>query len=324
MIIRDITRLIVPLIRVKRNNMGLSSSGGTGKCNIPVPLRGVIANKERLFVVKGRKIYKVSAVITILLWGMSQTLPLPKQPSLLPCTVQAKEPSLPPHLIQSVTAEDFYRGMLAFDLADCPVLAEKDREKARENVRGSVVRIDMGNAYGSGVIFRLTEEGLIIATNRHVLDYWQEEVGVIRFPQGFYASAQSLGSARDCDVGFLKVESGELGMDTLLNLRSVPVDEEAWQLLSTGDEVFCLGADREADELVYQEAVVAEKERYIDTFDGEMLYLHGFAKEGMSGGGIFDGYGHLIGLLAGGTWRGEVAGVPVDQVMAAYREIVGE
>ena len=55
-----------------------------------------------------------------------------------------------------------------------------------------------------------------------------------------------------------------------------------------------------------------------------MLYLLGFAKEGRSGGGIFDGCGHLIGLLAGGTWQNEVAGVPVDQVQQAYREIVGE
>lgn len=289
----------------------------------PVPLRRVIANKERP-VAKSGKLYKISAVITILLWGMLQALPQSKQPALLPRTVQAKEPSLPPHLIQSVTAEDFYRGMLAFDLADCPVLAGKDRERASENVRDSVVRIEMGNAYGSGVIFRLTEDGVIIATNRHVLDYWQDEAGVIRFPQGFYVSARSLGSAQSCDVGFLKVEGSEIGIETLLTLRNVPVDEEAWQSLQAGDEAFCLGADREIEEIVYQEAVVAEKGRYIDTFGGEMLYLHGFAKEGMSGGGIFDGYGHLIGLLAGGTWRGEVAGVPVDQVLSAYQEIVGE
>lgn len=273
---------------------------------------------------KGRKIYKISAVITILLWGMSQMLPQSKQPPLPLCTVEAKEPSLPPHLIQSVTAQDIYEGMIALGLSNCPVLSEADAEKACENVRGSVVRIDMGNVYGSGVIFRLTEEGVIIATNRHVLDYWQEEEGVIRFPQGLYVSAQALGSARDCDVGFLKVENSEIGIETLLTLRSVPVDEEAWQSLSTGDEAFCLGADREPDETVYQEAVVAETEKYIDTFEGKMLYLHGFAKEGMSGGGIFDGYGHLIGLLAGGTWRGEVAGVPVDRVLSAYREIVGE
>ena len=55
-----------------------------------------------------------------------------------------------------------------------------------------------------------------------------------------------------------------------------------------------------------------------------MLYGRGFAKEGMSGGGIFDGYGHFIGLLAGGTWQGEIAGVPSGEVERAYREIAGE
>lgn len=262
-------------------------------------------------VAKNRKNYKIAIVILALLWG-------------LPQKAQAKEPSLPPHLIQSVSSQDIYRGMLAFDLSHCPVLREEDVEAACENVKGSVVRVDMGNAYGSGVIFRLTEDGVIIATNRHVLDYWREEVGVIWFPQGFYANAQVLGSAQDCDVGFLKVENSELGIETLLTLRNVTVDEMVCQTLSAGDEAFCLGADEAAEETVYQEAVVAETERYIDTFGGEMLYLHGFAKEGMSGGGIFDGYGHLIGLLAGGTWKNEVAGVPADQVLSAYREIVGE
>lgn len=265
---------------------------------------------------KSGRIYRISVVIIILLCGMTQ--------GKLTRTVQAKEPSLPPHLIQSVSGQDIYRGMIALDLSHCPVLGEADAEKACENVRDSVVRIDMENAYGSGVIFRMTTDGMIIATNRHVLEYWQDETGVIWFPQGFYVSARALGSTQDCDVGFLKVENSELGIDTLLTLRSVPVEEEIYTALSEGDEAFCLGADRTAGEIVYQEAFVGETGRYIDIFGGEMLYLHGFAKEGMSGGGIFDAYGHLIGLLAGGTWQNEVAGVPVDQVLQAYRDIVGE
>lgn len=273
------------------------------------------------------RIYKIASVIIILLWGTSLSLPpqtVQAEESFPPPQMaQEKEPSLPPHLIQSVSSQDIYRGMLAFDLSHCPVLREEDVETACENVRGSVVRVDMGNAYGSGVIFRLTEDSVIIATNRHVLDHWREDVGVVWFPQGFYVSAQAVGSAQDCDVGFLKVDNSELDIETLLTLRDVFVDEEASRTLSAGDAAFCLGADRAA-ETVFQEAVVAETEKYIDIFGGEMLYLHGFAKEGMSGGGIFDGYGHLIGLLAGGTWQNEVAAVPADQVLRAYREIVGE
>lgn len=230
----------------------------------------------------GRIYYKIVAVI-ILLCGMTKRS--------LPQTVQAKEPSLPPHLIQSVSGQDIYEGMIALDLSHCPVLGEDDVEKSCENVRDSVVRIDMENAYGSGVIFRMTNDGVIIATNRHVLEYWRDEAGVVWFPQGFYVSARALGSAQNCDVGFLKVENSEIGIETLLTLRNVTADEEAYAALSEGDAAFCLGADRTAGEVVYQEASVGETGRYIDVFGGEMLYLYGFAKEGMSGGGIFDGYG---------------------------------
>lgn len=264
---------------------------------------------------KSERIYKIVAVIILLCGMMKRNLPQ---------TVQAKEPSLPPHLIQSVSGQDIYEGMIALDLSHCPVLEEEDVEKSCENVRDSVVRIDMENAYGSGVIFQMTGDGVIIATNRHVLEYWRDEAGVVWFPQGFYVSARALGSAQSCDVGFLKVDNSEIGIETLLTLRNVTADEEVYAALSEGDAAFCLGADRTEGEVVYQEARVGETKRYIDVFGGEMLYLYGFAKEGMSGGGIFDGYGHLIGLLAGGTWQNEVAGVPVDQVLQAYREIVGE
>lgn len=308
-----------------------------------MPLRKVFAGEERSVTRSGNR-YRI-AIVTIILLSVvlgillqaNQTLSEPqgsqiqenaRQPSTSSRTEQSPKSdsglSLPPHLIQSVSGQDIYEGMLAFNLFYCPVLEEEDARLACENVRNSVVRVEMGSVYGSGVIFRMTADGVIIATNRHVLDYWQEDVGVIRFPQGFYVSAQALGSAKDCDVGFLMVDGSELGVETLLTLSCVPVDEAVCQTLSRGTNAFCLGADREAGELVFQEAVVEETDRYIDTFDGEMLYLRGFAKEGMSGGGIFDGHGYFIGLLAGGTWQDEVAGVPAKQVAQAYREIVGE
>lgn len=90
---------------------------------------------------------------------------------------QAKELSMPPHLIQTVSGQDIYEGMLALDLFTCPVLEEADPEAAYENVKNCVVRLDMGTAYGSGVIFRMTEDAVIIATNRHVLEYWDESSG---------------------------------------------------------------------------------------------------------------------------------------------------
>lgn len=256
---------------------------------------------------------KIPLVILFFLCGQFPTL-----------YVQAGELSLPPHLIQSVSEEDIYGGMLALDLFHSPVLEEPDLEAACENVTGCVVRIDMGKAYGSGVIFRLTEEGAVIATNRHVLAYWRDESGVIRFPKGYYAGARMLGSSESCDVGFLLVGREEIGISALSELRSVSVDESAYAGLKMGEPVFILGAGRNEEETIYQEAVLEDTDQYLETFDGEMLYGHGFAKEGMSGGGIFDGCGWLIGLLAGGTDQNEFAGVPIDQVAQAYRGVVGD
>lgn len=261
----------------------------------------------------GGRINKISTVIALFLGCLFQTLP-----------VKAGEPSLPPHLIQSVSEEDIFEGMLALDLFHCPVLEEPDPEAACENVRDSVVRIDMGKAYGSGVILRLTADGAVIATNRHVLAYWREESGVIRFPQGYYAGARVMGSSKNCDVGFLLVDREEIGLQALSELRSVFVDEVIFSELRQGEEIFCLGAGREEAETIFQEAILEDTDRYIETFGGEMLYGHGFAREGMSGGGMFDGCGRLIGLLTGGTYQNEIAGVPVDQVVEAYWEVMGD
>lgn len=237
--------------------------------------------------------------------------------------VQAVEPSLPPHLIQTVNAQDIYEGMLALQMLTCPVLETADTADAYENVKNSVVRLDMGTAYGSGVIFRMTADAVIIATNKHVLEYWDESSGVVWFPQGYFVDAVVLGSASESDVGFLRVEGSELGYDALATLRYVCVDED-FESREEQIKGFCVGTDRREQEPVCYEAVLEKEERYIGLFQEDMLYGHGFGREGMSGGGIFDDHGRLLGLLAGGTYQNEIAGVPVKKVEAAYREVVGE
>ena len=259
------------------------------------------------------KEYKITIVIIILLCILLPVL-----------DTQAKEPSLPPHLIRTVSDQDIYEGLAALKLLQCPVLEKEDMGAARENVENCVVRVIMGKAYGSGVIYAMTADAVIIATNRHVLEYWDDSEGIIWFPQGYFMSARCLGSTENCDVGFLQVESSEFAVETLLALRHVAVDEESSAGSERGTKVFCLGAARAVEEMLYQEAVVEEPVRYIEDFDAYMLYGRGYAREGMSGGGIFDGCGYLVGLLAGGTDQNEIAGVPAKDVAAAYREIVGE
>lgn len=232
------------------------------------------------------------------------------------------EYTLPPHLIQSVTEQDVYEGMVFLGMLECPVLQTSDCEKAYENVKDCVVRVIMGNAYGSGILWELTADSVVIVTNRHVLAYWQAVDSCLLLGRGYYVEAEILGISEQYDVGFLTVDNGQFTYEELEELRSAAVEPEAYGQLEQGDEIFCVGAGPEAGEMLFHEAVLEDSMRYIADFEAVMLYGYGYARTGMSGGGLFDGCGHLIGMVTGGTPQNEVAGVPLPSMEEAYREVL--
>lgn len=241
-----------------------------------------------------------------------------------PLAVTAKEPDLPPHLIQSVTEQDIFEGMLALDMLQNDTLEETDWEQAYELVKDCVVRVEMGNAYGSGIVYRITPQQIIIATNAHVLDYWKDESSFVYFPEGYYASAMKLGCSARYDVGFLAIDNDYFTYEELETMCYAAVDETIYDALQEGDSLFSVGADKELSDLVSYEGTLVDTSRYIEEFGSNMLYACGFAKAGMSGGGTFDGKGHLIGMISGGTGQGETASVPLPDMIEAYKEVVGD
>ena len=232
-----------------------------------------------------------------------------------PFSVRAEEIPLP-HLIQTVTEQDIYEGMLALGHLETPALETEDCRKAYENVKSSVVRIQMGNAYGSGIIWELHPETIVIATNKHVLDYWKEENSFVHFTQGFDVDARILGMSKIFDVGFVAVDCGQFTYGELQTIRYVCVDEAAYESLGQGTEMFLVDVGSEGNEVQYYVGTVEDPYRYIKDFDAYMLYGHGFAKPGMSGGGTFDGRGFLIGMTTGGTIQNETASVPLPDIAA--------
>lgn len=243
---------------------------------------------------------------------------------LSPMQVKAEEKqSMPPHLIQSVGEQDIYEGLVALGLLECPVLKVPDCGQAYENVKNCVVRLNMGNAYGSGIIWQLTSNAVIVATNEHVLEYWNDETSFIHFPQGYYANAEVLGVSENFDVGFLTVQKDNFSYEELETLYYVCADEAVYDELEQSEVMFCVGAGAAIGVIEFHEGTVEDPWRYIDIFEDDMLYGHGFAKAGMSGGGTFDGYGHLIGMISGGTQNNETASVPLPSIIAAYKEITG-
>ncbi len=233
----------------------------------------------------------------------------------------------PPHLIQTVTEQDILEGQIALGLLENPVLVKGDCAAAYENVKNCIVRIHMGNAYGSGVVFRITPERIIIVTNKHVLSYWDESVSYVQFPQGYFTEAVVLGTAQDHDIGFLAVDNQEFDYKELEALRYVRWDMERYRAMQAGDDIFCTGAGDEAEadgaDSFYQGSV-GDMYYYIDDFEEYMILGYGYAREGMSGGGTFDSYGNFIGMISGATMSGETASVPLPAIVEAYGDIVDD
>lgn len=240
----------------------------------------------------------------------------------MPQKVQAKEEPLPPHLIQTVNDRDIYEGLVALELLACETLEEEDLSQAYELVKDCVVRVNMGNAYGSGIIWQFTNDSVIIATNGHVLEYWDDTSGFIHFPEGYFVNASVLGVSKMYDVGFLTVDKEELGYEVLLTLSHVNAKKEVYESLVSGDAMFCVGSGAVIGAVEHHEGTVEDSWQYIEDFENWMLYGHGYARAGMSGGGVFDGYGHLIGMLTGGTQRNEIAAVPLPSLIEAWEEVM--
>ena len=238
----------------------------------------------------------------------------------VPISVRAEE--LPPHLIQTVTEQDIFEGMLALGYLETPVLKTDDCGKAYENVKNCVVRIQMGSAHGSGIVWEMSPEKVVIATNRHVLEYWRKENSYVHFPQGFDVDAQILGISKLFDVGFVSVDCGLFSYEELQKIRYACVDTEVYDELRQQDVMFMVDSGSGADEMRHYEGIVEDSYQYIEDFDAYMLYGHGFARAGMSGGGTFDGRGFLIGMTTGGTLQNETASVPLPDIIAAYEEVM--
>lgn len=236
-------------------------------------------------------------------------------------SVCAKE-SVLPHLIQTVTEQDIYEGMLELGYLQTPVLETADCEQAYENVKNCVVRIQMGKAHGSGIIWELTPEEIVVVTNRHVLDYWKEESSYVHFLGRYDVDAGVLGVSDEYDVGFLTVDNGQFAYGELQELRCARADMDIYNSLQQGEVMFLVDSGTETTGAQYYEGTVEDPHRYIEDFGAYMLYGHGFAKAGMSGGGTFDGRGFLIGMTTGGTLLNETAGISLPDIIAAYEEVL--
>ncbi len=197
---------------------------------------------------------------------------------------------------------------------------EHDVQKAYENILCSCVRVQANGHYGSGSIIHITEEEIVIVSNKHVLCYLDEN-SYVSFWDENTARVEVIGISETYDLGFAKIRREDLG-DCADSYRCVRADAKIYEKLKKNDTFFMVDIASDMKNPQIYTGEVIEKEKYLQDYEAEMFYGDAYAKPGMSGCGLFDGYGNYIGILSGGTPYVEVAAVGLDKVMAEYQKIV--
>ncbi len=176
-----------------------------------------------------------------------------------------------------------------------------------------VTRTKEEEAYGSGVLFDVRGDKLIVLTNYHVLVYG--ESGNLYFTDGTDAPFSLLYGDRERDVAFLEVAASNLTEETLQKIRLVCCLPEDSRVFQKGMELGLLGMGE--TDWRGTKGTLLDSCWYLDDFGMEMLYLEGDAKPGMSGGAVLDERGYYIGMITGSN-GGETAAVPLAIIEEVY------
>lgn len=200
------------------------------------------------------------------------------------------------------------------------VLSEADEEQAFCNVLSSCVRIQGEGHYGSGIIYGITERQYIIVTNRHVLAYFGED-SYVTFYDGQCAEGEILFLSTDYDLGFLAVDKGALTEEEATIYQSVSYEQAVYDKLQKNDSFFMPDIATDIHHPRKYSGEVTDSCKYLKDYGQEMFYGDAYAKGGMSGCGVFDGYGHFLALLSGGTEYNEIAAVPLAVIETEYKKI---
>lgn len=188
-----------------------------------------------------------------------------------------------------------------------------------------MVRIMAGNLIGSGIIVRSDEEELWIATAGHVLA-GMEDVATVEFRDGYCVEASDRMMGQETDLAILKIsreslleeagddDSGER-IDHGLNYCSVLLDQDRYDAATAGDRVIAMGSYTGVGEDAYA-GILTQEYVYAVDFEAHMMLAQVPVKPGMSGGGLFDEQGYLLGILCGSSEDGEVAAAPLIALLA--------
>lgn len=202
---------------------------------------------------------------------------------------------------------------------------EEDTQTASvyEDIRPSLVHITVKQNAGTGLIWEITEQEVVIASNRHVLTGDVE--AEVTFANGDKLTAYALGYSAQYDVAFFKIDITDIPQQLMQSVTEVrkPLEIALQERSQSGTAIIQAGSED-----TYYEGTITQTQ-YMPEFGMDMLCTSCYARAGMSGGGVFDREGWLLGMVTGGeaastgnkeTWN--TYSIPVTIIEEEYQTIL--
>lgn len=186
----------------------------------------------------------------------------------------------------------------------------------QRNGSGMMVQIGGGDRLGSGVICGVEEERLVILTAAHVLEE-AEEVLRVTFADGLSVMCDDFECMETGDVGLIRIKGTDIPEENRENYLCALIDREGFDAAAEGDGCIVMGS-RDGVAAEAYEGVLLDSWIYMEDYGCHMMWIRAEGKPGMSGGGLFDRQGRLLGILSGQNGKGELAAAPLSLILAQF------
>lgn len=180
---------------------------------------------------------------------------------------------------------------------------------------GVMVQIQNGDVIGSGVLWDVVGDKVVIATAAHVFTMGNGIIEVT-FADGWTTPVSGY-EVTNTDLAFLFVDLRDVPQEQLAQYQLANVNEESTANLRSGDGIILMASGTGVAADAYEGEVI-EPWIYVEDFEEHMIVVRVDAEAGMSGGGLFDYEGHFLGILCGKSEDGEAAVIPVSVIRALY------
>lgn len=170
--------------------------------------------------------------------------------------------------------------------------------------RRSVVRVAVKESAGSGIIWKI-DDGIVIASNRHLL--MKDVKAEVVFCNKEIADAEILGYSQQYDIGFIRIPEEAVTNQILRDIyEAVPAfyetdsEDARNEFASQYGEARILQVGLGDSKTIDFSTGMIQGLRFVPLFNTHVLETACFSKAGMSGGGVFDEGGRLVGMISGG------------------------